>query len=323
MNRDSLLETLRRFAGQENSIVIPKPFVQFTGGIEPAMMLSQLLYWSERNGGRGRVYKTDKEWADELSLTKYAVRQARAKLESLGILKTEIHRANGNPTVHYYLLEDALSEKWFLWVQKMDFAKSQKRNCEIAKSLTETTTERISSTGTAAQHEKISLSADRAQTAVIPEKTQTEQTTAPIESAESKPAQILEPTPAPAALNVFRVYENEIGLLTPMLADKLKDAEKDYPHAWIIDAIRIAGEQNKRSWAYCEAILKRWKAEGRDTAKPQRAPPRSAAQARPNRESEVERMRRVYPEMFGNGEPNPDPEHQSDVVDGVPYARVG
>jgi DNA replication protein len=63
--------------------------------------------------------------------------------------------------------------------------------------------------------------------------------------------------------NVFRLYEENIGPLTPMIADALKDAEGMYPGDWIADAIELAVKNNKRSWKYAEAILKRWKEEGR------------------------------------------------------------
>jgi DNA replication protein len=63
--------------------------------------------------------------------------------------------------------------------------------------------------------------------------------------------------------NVFKLYEENIGPLTPLIADALKDAEEIYQSDWIADAIELAVKNNKRSWKYCEAILKRWKEEGR------------------------------------------------------------
>jgi len=62
---------------------------------------------------------------------------------------------------------------------------------------------------------------------------------------------------------VFKLYEENIGPLTPLIADALKDAEDSYPEDWIHDAIELAVQNNKRSWSYCQAILKRWKEEGR------------------------------------------------------------
>src|SRR5215216_1849494 len=63
--------------------------------------------------------------------------------------------------------------------------------------------------------------------------------------------------------NIFKLYEENIGPLTPLIADALKDAEELYSPEWIADAIELAVTNNKRSWKYSEAILKRWKEEGR------------------------------------------------------------
>jgi DnaD/phage-associated family protein len=68
----------------------------------------------------------------------------------------------------------------------------------------------------------------------------------------------LEPRP-----NIFQLYEDNIGLLSPMLADELRDAEATYPADWIEDAFRIAVNNNVRKWRYIQAILERWATEGR------------------------------------------------------------
>jgi DnaD/phage-associated family protein len=65
---------------------------------------------------------------------------------------------------------------------------------------------------------------------------------------------------------VFKVYETEIGLITPTIRDAVNtylDTLK-LPPDWIIEAIQIAGQHNKRNWAYCAAILKRWAVEGKN-----------------------------------------------------------
>jgi len=68
-------------------------------------------------------------------------------------------------------------------------------------------------------------------------------------------------------VNIYRLYEENIGPITPLLAESLSDAEDTYPVEWITHAVRIAVENNKRSWRYIEAILKRWQQEGRDGKK--------------------------------------------------------
>ena len=75
-------------------------------------------------------------------------------------------------------------------------------------------------------------------------------------------ARVSPPPPADKP-NIFKLYEQNIGPLTPMIADMLRDAEKTYPEAWIEEAMAEAVRQNKRNWKYVEAILKRWKDEGR------------------------------------------------------------
>ena len=64
-------------------------------------------------------------------------------------------------------------------------------------------------------------------------------------------------------LNIYVLYEQNIGLLTPLLADELRQAEEDYPAEWIEQAFREAVSLNKRSWRYIRAILERWRTEGR------------------------------------------------------------
>ena len=72
-----------------------------------------------------------------------------------------------------------------------------------------------------------------------------------------------EEPPAPRQ-DIFTLYEENIGVITPLIAEELKDAEKTYRGDWIEDAMREAAAQNKRSWRYVEAILKRWAQEGRE-----------------------------------------------------------
>jgi len=65
--------------------------------------------------------------------------------------------------------------------------------------------------------------------------------------------------------DIFTLYEQNVGMLTPMIADELREAEKLYPASWISDAIKEAVSLNKRNWRYIAAILERWSAEGRSS----------------------------------------------------------
>ena len=78
--------------------------------------------------------------------------------------------------------------------------------------------------------------------------------------------------------NIFKLYEENVGMLTPLIADQLKDAEETYPWAWIQQAFTIAVNGNKRNWRYIEATLRRWASEGKDDGKPGRHTEKTAGQ---------------------------------------------
>jgi DNA replication protein len=67
------------------------------------------------------------------------------------------------------------------------------------------------------------------------------------------------------AVNTFALYEQNIGIITPMIAEELKEAGKLYPPQWIEEAFKEAVTLNKRSWKYTARILERWASEGKDS----------------------------------------------------------
>jgi DnaD/phage-associated family protein len=70
--------------------------------------------------------------------------------------------------------------------------------------------------------------------------------------------------------SIYTLYEQNIGLLTPLLAERLQDAEARYPLEWIEQAFEEAVANNKRSWRYIERILERWAAEGKHSGQDRR-----------------------------------------------------
>jgi DnaD/phage-associated family protein len=75
---------------------------------------------------------------------------------------------------------------------------------------------------------------------------------------------LIEPAVRAERPNIFVLYEQNIGLLQPIIAEELKDAERTYPQEWIEEAFHIAVENNVRNWKYVRRILERWTAEGKD-----------------------------------------------------------
>lgn len=88
-----------------------------------------------------------------------------------------------------------------------------------------------------------------------------------------RPAAVALPVPAgtdESRPDIFRLYEENIGTITPLIGERLLAATDDYPPAWIEDAFREAAELNRRNWRYIERILQNWAQEGRGDEAPQR-----------------------------------------------------
>lgn len=72
----------------------------------------------------------------------------------------------------------------------------------------------------------------------------------------------------PERPTVFRLYEQNIGLLSPIIADQLVRAMERYPREWIEDAIGEAVAYNRRNWRYIQRILQNWATTGRSEDRP-------------------------------------------------------
>ena len=70
--------------------------------------------------------------------------------------------------------------------------------------------------------------------------------------------------------DIFTLYEENIGPLTPLLCDELREAEATYPWTWVMEAFREAVELQRRNWRYISRILERWAREGKDHGEPGR-----------------------------------------------------
>ena len=85
-------------------------------------------------------------------------------------------------------------------------------------------------------------------------------------SLDDRPDANVEVTGNPArqfANSIYDLYENNIGTIGPLMAEQLAEAEERYPQQWVEEAFKLAIYENKRSWRYIAAILRRWAAEGR------------------------------------------------------------
>ena len=70
--------------------------------------------------------------------------------------------------------------------------------------------------------------------------------------------------PAVASLpaNAFRAYEENIGVLSPMIRESILAALEDFSDDEITHAIKIAVGNESRSWSFVAGVLRRWLKEG-------------------------------------------------------------
>ena len=78
----------------------------------------------------------------------------------------------------------------------------------------------------------------------------------------------LGPAAAPAVLparrpTIYELYEQNVGLLTPLLVEDLREAAESFPAEWIEEAFREAVAYNRRNWRYVRRILEKWATQGR------------------------------------------------------------
>ena len=67
--------------------------------------------------------------------------------------------------------------------------------------------------------------------------------------------------------NIYTLYEQNFGALTPMIAEELDQAEKDFPVEWIPLAFAESLKNNVRRWSYTRKILDNWKVNGLNASK--------------------------------------------------------
>lgn len=83
--------------------------------------------------------------------------------------------------------------------------------------------------------------------------------------------------------SIYTLYEQNIGVLTPLIAEELAEAERLYPSEWLESAVRQAVGYNRRSWKYVQRILETWAVEGRRDDKGGRGAGQAAEAARGQR----------------------------------------
>lgn len=151
-NYNTIRTIISQISGQENIVVVPKLFIKLTGDLTTAVLLNQIVFYSDKSKRTdGYFYKSHKEWQEEICLTKRQVSYSTAKLKEMGLVDTKLMKANGAPTLHYKLDYDKLVD-WI--VTNCNNGKPQNVTMDsnnMSQSLTENTTETTTKKKTSCQ----------------------------------------------------------------------------------------------------------------------------------------------------------------------------
>ena len=130
--KDNIERLLKEHTGRSDYLAIPPLFVSYTGSPAAALLLGQIIYWSARKQG-GWFYKSYKDWASEIFLSKKVVYSARLRLEQLGVIETRILKAAGAPTLHYKLIADEFLDSFEQFLRERRSAKQKVENASLVR----------------------------------------------------------------------------------------------------------------------------------------------------------------------------------------------
>lgn len=116
-------------------------YVKIGCGINGALMLSQLVYWTSRTKNKdGWIYKTHEEWGQETGLTRREQDTARKTLKSLGFL---VEKKAGVPCkLHFRVERENLYKSLIKYSESLDSSqlhKSAKLDAQNSQTNTENT----------------------------------------------------------------------------------------------------------------------------------------------------------------------------------------
>ena len=88
----------------DRPIAFHRCFVNLTGSVTAALMLSQALYWQQRaKSDDGWWFKTRDDWTEETGMSRREQEGARKKLRNLGILREDLR---GVPATLWYKVDE-------------------------------------------------------------------------------------------------------------------------------------------------------------------------------------------------------------------------
>lgn len=128
----------------DRPIAFHRCFVELTGSVTAAILLSQMFYWSRRTKDEnGWFYKTAAEWSEETGMGRYELENARKCLRKHGLMEES---RRGVPAKLYFLLRMDVLQSRLLETSNQECGKPANKTAGNQQSITETTSENTSET---------------------------------------------------------------------------------------------------------------------------------------------------------------------------------
>lgn len=92
---------IKQFTGQAQTLTVPRTFVRLTGDHVVALVLNQILFWSDKTENEdGWFYKEHADWKEELEISPDQLRRAIDKLAIVGVHR-KLRKVAGAPKLHF------------------------------------------------------------------------------------------------------------------------------------------------------------------------------------------------------------------------------
>ena len=224
-NQKSIIELIKSISGQANVIAVPRLYIDLLDGdVNSAILLSQVVYWSDKSKRKDGWFY--KTYAEWFDEIGLSQYKVKRGIDTLEKLKIiETDVKRANGAPTVHYKMN-MEEFQNLIIKFLDNQETSQSENEVSQQ---------------SENEETSQSL----TEITQEITQ-------------------EITPVVVPSELFQIYEQEVGGLSPFIVDILKDIDKDYPNGWFKKAVMEARKAATRgvSIKYIEGILKRWRAEG-------------------------------------------------------------
>lgn len=267
--------TLRRAIARDRRTISYRPEINLVvGKVTATVLLQQILYYSDLAEGEPfymfrepcahEQYQPGKSWTEVLGFSAYEFDGA------IGVVGTKITKGVSKADAMSGI---DLANMVIYWTDANRMTWYQ-INDPLVDAMLEFAYSQLPGNSTFSNY----LESSGFSNYLIGRKNQITLTDLDYSSRDSKESLSGKPSPKPVseiATAVRSAFEQNIGLLSSAIVqEQVQQAQRDFPEAWLIEAIEKAGQAGagKNNWAYTAGILRRWKEEGRDAKSKPAAP---------------------------------------------------